>query len=158
MKDSRVGTYGVVGILMMLGIKVLVTYERFTNTSDIVNLFLIIVSSHGLSRMMALFVIRFQEYAREEGDVSKAKPVASGINDLSFVIALLIAVPPLFLLIIRTHVLWISALVPTVVMTIYLMKYFKRWIGGYTGDCLGAVQQVNEVVFLLNSVVVWKFI
>ncbi|MEX2233750.1 MAG: adenosylcobinamide-GDP ribazoletransferase [Cyclobacteriaceae bacterium] len=158
MKDSRIGTYGVVGVLMILGIKVLATYELSTNTVDVINLFLIIVSSHTLSRMMAVVVIRFQKYAREEGDASKAKPVASGINGPSFVIALLIAVLPLFLLVIRTQVLWISALVPMFAMTIYLMRYFKRWIGGYTGDCLGAVQQVNEVVFLLGSVVIWKFI
>jgi adenosylcobinamide-GDP ribazoletransferase len=158
MKDSRVGTYGVVGVLMILGIKVLTTYELSTNTVDVTSVFLIIVSSHTLSRMMSVVVIRFQRYARDEGDASKAKPVAAGINDVSFVIALLIAVSPLFLLIIRTQVVWISALVPMLAMTIYLMRYFKRWIGGYTGDCLGAVQQVNEVVFLLSAVVIWKFI
>ena len=30
--------------------------------------------------------------------------------------------------------------------------YFRRRIGGYTGDCLGAAQQVAEVVFYLFAV------
>jgi adenosylcobinamide-GDP ribazoletransferase len=35
--------------------------------------------------------------------------------------------------------------------------YFKKHIGGYTGDCLGAVQQVCEVLFYLGTIIVWKF-
>ena len=29
---------------------------------------------------------------------------------------------------------------------------------GYTGDCLGATQQINEIVTLLFCLVIWKFI
>ena len=31
--------------------------------------------------------------------------------------------------------------------TLWLARLFKRRIGGYTGDCLGAVQQLSEVAF-----------
>jgi adenosylcobinamide-GDP ribazoletransferase len=41
---------------------------------------------------------------------------------------------------------------------IYMGWYFKKHIGGYTGDCLGAVQQVCEVLFYLGTMIVWKFI
>jgi adenosylcobinamide-GDP ribazoletransferase len=157
MKDSRVGTYGVVGLLLILGIKILVTFHLSTDVTDIISLFLIIVSSHSMSRMMAVVVMRFQSYARDESDSSKAKPVASGINDVSFTTASLFAVVPFFVLITRTHLVWIAILAPMLIVTVYLMRYFKTWIGGYTGDCLGAVQQVDEVVFLLSSLVAWKF-
>jgi len=33
---------------------------------------------------------------------------------------------------------------------VYLGWYFKKYIGGYTGDCLGTVQQVTEVLFYLG--------
>jgi adenosylcobinamide-GDP ribazoletransferase len=36
-----------------------------------------------------------------------------------------------------------------VLVHLYLGYYFKKWIGGYTGDCLGATQQVSEVVIYL---------
>lgn len=41
---------------------------------------------------------------------------------------------------------------------IYMGWYFKKHIGGYTGDCLGSVQQVCEVLFYLGTMIVWKFI
>jgi adenosylcobinamide-GDP ribazoletransferase len=39
-----------------------------------------------------------------------------------------------------------------------LGKYFNRHIGGYTGDCLGASQQVAECVFYLSISALWTFI
>ncbi|MGV0977300.1 MAG: adenosylcobinamide-GDP ribazoletransferase, partial [Azonexus sp.] len=34
--------------------------------------------------------------------------------------------------------------------TVWLAAKFERWLGGYTGDCLGAVQQVSEIAFFLG--------
>mgnify|MGYP002683341176 CR=1 FL=1 len=34
-------------------------------------------------------------------------------------------------------------------------RYFVRRIGGYTGDCLGATQQVSEIAFYLGLLAVW---
>jgi adenosylcobinamide-GDP ribazoletransferase len=51
-------------------------------------------------------------------------------------------------------------LLPLAVVKTALARYFQRWIGGYTGDCLGAIQQVAEVncyLFLLAGFA-WKFI
>ena len=50
---------------------------------------------------------------------------------------------------------WIVYLVivPLLITKIWLDTYFKKWIGGYVGDCLGAIQQVNEVVFYLGIIV-----
>ncbi len=35
--------------------------------------------------------------------------------------------------------------------------YFKKWIGGYTGDCLGAIQQISEIVFYLCVIIIWRY-
>ena len=43
-------------------------------------------------------------------------------------------------------------------MKVYLASYFQKWIEGYTGDCLGAKQQINEIVTLLFCLAIWKFI
>ena len=45
---------------------------------------------------------------------------------------------------------------PMLFVTWRLTKYFKRWIGGYTGDCLGTIQQVSEIVFYLGFIVIWR--
>jgi adenosylcobinamide-GDP ribazoletransferase len=39
--------------------------------------------------------------------------------------------------------------------TFWLASKFKRWLGGYTGDCLGAMQQVSEIAFYLGLLVHW---
>jgi adenosylcobinamide-GDP ribazoletransferase len=57
------------------------------------------------------------------------------------------------------HNWWILlVVVPVYLMKIYLAKYFTKWIGGYTGDCLGATQQVTEIITLLYCLAIWKFI
>ena len=39
--------------------------------------------------------------------------------------------------------------------TFWLASKFKRWLGGYTGDCLGATQQVSEIAFYLGLLAHW---
>jgi adenosylcobinamide-GDP ribazoletransferase len=39
-----------------------------------------------------------------------------------------------------------------------LVRYFTRWIDGYTGDCLGTIQQSCELVCYLFFLLLWKFI
>jgi adenosylcobinamide-GDP ribazoletransferase len=156
MKDSRVGTYGVVGIVLIFGIKISSTLEISTVANQLI-FALLILSSHSLSRMMAVTIIYFQPYAREDEN-SKAKPVAIGISTLNFIIALLFGLTPFIFLVLLTNWRLLVALLPMALITLYLAKYFKKWIGGYTGDCLGATQQVNEVMFLLSTLAVWKFI
>lgn len=157
MKDSRVGTYGVVGMVLLLALKLSATLE-LTTTSDRMLFFILIVTSHSLSRMMAVIVIKAMPYARDEDDQSKAKPVATGTISTDFLIATIISIVPFVALLTVAHWHVILTIVPMLLLILYLMQYFKKWIGGYTGDCLGAVQQLTEVTFLLSSLALWKFI
>ncbi len=156
MKDSRLGTYGVVGVILIFMLKVFSTIELIQLTR-IPPFILLIVSSHSLSRMMAVIIIYSQPYVREDQD-SKAKPVATGTSFYNFLIALLFGLVPFIYFLVQTNWLFAFVLIPMALITFYLSSYFKRWIGGYTGDCLGATQQVNEVIFLLSILVLWKFI
>jgi adenosylcobinamide-GDP ribazoletransferase len=45
-----------------------------------------------------------------------------------------------------------------IIAAFWLAQFFKKWIGGYTGDCLGAVQQVTEIIFLLSIVIINKYL
>lgn len=157
MKDSRVGTYAVVGLLLIFAFKITLTQELVMRETTL-SFFLIIVSSHVVSRMMSVMVIFFSQYARDENEESKAKPVAAGISKTTVFVALFFTIVPFVLLISFTHPVIAFALIPSVLVTLYLMYYFKKWIGGYTGDCLGAVQQLNEVIFLASVLALWKLI
>lgn len=157
MKDSRVGTYGVVGLLLLFTLKLAATYE-LAASMDKLTFVLMIITSHTLSRAMPVIVIRSLSYARDDSDQAKAKPVATGITSGNLIIAMVIALIPLIGLLFYSSPFLGLSVIPMLILTLYLMWYFKKWIGGYTGDCLGAVQQLSEVVFLLSVSAIWKFI
>ena len=47
-------------------------------------------------------------------------------------------------------------LIPLYLVYWYMGRFFKRWIGGQTGDCAGALQQVAEIVYYLSILILWK--
>jgi adenosylcobinamide-GDP ribazoletransferase len=86
---------------------------------------------------------------------SKAKPVAKKFLFTHFLIASLFGILPIILF---KNAMAFLLIIPVYLMKVYLANYFKKWIGGYTGDCLGATQQLCEIVFYLSAFVLWKFI
>ena len=144
MKDSRIGAYGAIGTICMLGLK-LTTLAMLPPLAAIGALLV----AHPLSRLMATSLIWRLDYARAEG---KAKPLAQKMSSTEFLIAATTAViPALAVIALR----WLPAaallagVVTAAIATFWLARKFVRRIGGYTGDCLGAVQQVSEVMFYL---------
>ncbi|MYN43262.1 adenosylcobinamide-GDP ribazoletransferase [Duganella sp. FT109W] len=144
MKDSRIGAYGAIGTICMLGLK-LVTLSLLPPLAAIGALLV----AHPLSRLMATSLIWRLDYARAEG---KAKPLAQKMRGSEFLIAAITAIVPA-LVVIELRWLPPAALVSGVIVAAiaawWLARKCVRRIGGYTGDCLGAVQQVTEVMFYL---------
>ncbi|MDF1516434.1 MAG: adenosylcobinamide-GDP ribazoletransferase, partial [Lutibacter sp.] len=86
---------------------------------------------------------------------SKAKPMAHALKVSSLIINGIIGLLPLFFY----NSYWIFlAIIPPFISMLFMGRFFKKWIGGQTGDCAGATQQVAEVVFYLSILVLWKFI
>jgi adenosylcobinamide-GDP ribazoletransferase len=48
--------------------------------------------------------------------------------------------------------------VPALVVTYGMYRWFFKWIGGYTGDCLGAIQQVTEITVYLGCILLWRYL
>lgn len=157
MKDSRVGTYAVVGLILLIMIKAstivaISTYHQGTL------LFLILVNGHTLSRMMAATVIFTHEYVRED-ELSKVKPVAKSYSKTNVVLVVLFGLIPTIIIGYLTQQWWFYLIpMPLYMVKMILARFFKRKIGGYTGDCLGATQQIVEVVYYVIVAVLWKFI
>lgn len=153
MKDSAIGAYGALGMFMMLLFK-FVLLREVANLTDSLTTAVVILSAHSVSRANSVYMIFTDEYARDNKD-SKAKPVAKQMKKSSFLVAVLIGLLPLFYF---QNVYFLIAVPVLILVKLYLSRYFRKWIGGYTGDCLGAVQQVSEVVFYLLVIALWKFI
>lgn len=165
MKDSRLGSYGVIGMMSILLCKFLLLKELPKFTPDLqapsVNIFynyryflLTLFAAHALSRLMPVLVMRFYDYVTDP-DGSKSKPVASRKPTLpALLVPIITALVPFIFM--SWH--FLLAIVPVVYVAFCLAKYFKKWIGGYTGDCLGAIQQVSELCFYVSMIIIWRYI
>lgn len=158
MKDSRLGTYGTLGLLLILATKYvslhdIATKEIGRQINDLL-LVKIMVAAHSFSRFMSVVSIQYFPYVTEDA-VSKSKPsAAQKLTPASFSVSFLFALIPFLLL---PFPLWLA--MPVCLLASFLLnRYFKKWIGGHTGDCLGAVQQTTEVLFYLMMLLLWKFI
>ena len=152
MKDSRIGAYGVIGMALLLLLKFLALSEMAAYGRELVVVGLI--CAHAVSRFVASTFVHTHDYVQDL-DVSKSKPIASSRLSLAeMAYSLVFALLPFLLF---QNPLALLALPLTYVSKMYLGYYFKKHIGGYTGDCLGTTQQVSEVVFYLSIIGLWKF-
>jgi adenosylcobinamide-GDP ribazoletransferase len=139
MKDSRIGSYGVLGLVLALALKfaalAAVPSARFV---------VIAVAAHAFSRFMAVSVMATQRYVRDD-DSARAKPVAQNISFAGLACAALFAFAPL------AWLGWagVAGAAGALALRLAAARYLYRRIGGYTGDCLGAVQQITEIGFYL---------
>lgn len=146
MKDSRIGTYGSVALIIALLFKFVILGE-FTSEKIIYAIFI----SHVLSRLSPVVIIYFMDYVRIDFS-SKSKPVGNGISSFHLLIATVFAIVPLFYFDIE-----ILYLIPTVVLTQFVLAlWYKKHLDGYTGDALGTSQQLTELVILLALVILWN--
>ncbi|WP_109299217.1 adenosylcobinamide-GDP ribazoletransferase [Aquimarina sp. AU474] len=149
MKDSRLGTYGTIGLLLLLSIKFAALRE-----TELYYIPLIIISGHSVSRFIATTLIYTHPYVRDTDD-SKAKPAAKSIHSSTLLISGILGIIPLFLF--KNPWIFLT-LIPMYLSKMWLGGKFKKWIGGQTGDCAGAVQQLSEVIFYLSTIALWKYI
>ena len=154
MKDSRVGAYGVIALIVVIGIKIALLSRLGGNTIVFAGMY---VSAHAVSRVMPVFLLRFMQYSREDDTSSKSKPLATQISWLGLFTAIITGLIPLIVLSYYYNPYVFLSLIPCGLLTLYLARYFNKWINGYTGDCLGATQQLNEIVFYLSMLALWNY-
>ncbi|MGF1720999.1 adenosylcobinamide-GDP ribazoletransferase [Vibrio kyushuensis] len=159
MKDSRIGTYGASALIMaLLGKFTLLSYLANINYSEkqyqlwgtaeatsLPVVLLMFLMAYTVSRSFAASLIYDMPYV-SDSDTSKSKPLANKqtTGELCFLIACAVV----------TTLIFSPAVFITVFAVLIVSRYlFKRWllsrIGGFTGDCLGAAQQLSELLVYL---------
>ncbi|MEM7098374.1 MAG: adenosylcobinamide-GDP ribazoletransferase [Pseudomonadota bacterium] len=145
MRDSRLGTYGVAALLSVFALKVSALLQIAHTMIPF-----IIISAHVLSRFSSMMVARTSTYVREAGT---AKPVAQSIDPIPLLIMVgTVLVTLLVNSMFVSPLLSITLAVATCVGHFISRLCYELRLGGYTGDCLGATQQITEVVIYLSAV------
>jgi adenosylcobinamide-GDP ribazoletransferase len=158
MKDSRIGAFGGLGLIVLMGLKwsALVALPSAA-------FWLIVVASHVVSRWCAVGLVCALPYARGDGE-GKSREFDGGLSLpqwlLSGAIGLAaVAIPAIWPGFAMNRALATAAgvgLAAAALTALAAASYFKHRIGGYTGDCLGAVQQASELSFLLGALAVLR--
>ena len=164
MKDSAIGAYGAIGLILLLLLKyqglnqlILVSEDpTFIIYNSQFTILLLFVTGQAISRLAAISIVFTHQYSREDAS-SKSKPIAQSYSWREVVGAFFFGLLPLVIL---SYFQWqiILVLLPVFMTRFFLARYFQKWIDGYTGDCLGATQQVCELIFYITIIAIWKFI
>jgi adenosylcobinamide-GDP ribazoletransferase len=134
MKESRVGTNGVLILVIGLVAKLVLIYSLDSPIE-------VLIVMPVVSRLMVVVMSRFSKYARENG---MGGFFIGKTTTPQLIIAVIIT---LLVHIIRPELLIVSVIV-TILALIYRYHVYTK-IDGITGDVLGAIVEMSEVFFLL---------
>ncbi len=138
MRDSRLGTYGTLAIVVALLLKIALLAElpaRHIPTA--------LILGHALSRLSSVLVLFRGCYVRDEG---AGKPVAQGLSAKSAWVAMITAMAVTLLTWLFVGGVPVIIAIGTMLAAHFLLRlWIEQKIGGYTGDTLGSIQQVSEL-------------
>jgi adenosylcobinamide-GDP ribazoletransferase len=140
MKDVHLGTMGVVGLVLILGVKFLVLREIMSFPS----LLLWIILIPAISRWTPIFLAFLCKYARSEGGLGQALVNGTGKKEI-FWATLLAWVPVLTLY----GLLGLGLILVVSIWSVLCGWFFHKKVGGITGDIMGAVIETSEVWAML---------
>lgn len=143
MKDSHIGTYGVIGLILYF-----LLYGSLLYSLPLPWGFGAVIAADVWCKFTSSQIINLLPYARKEEE-SKAKVVYSRMSVAEFCAGAVIASATLCLLLPLPYLA--CALAPVIVFLI-LGHIMKVRIGGYTGDCCGALFLTSEIAFYLGLI------
>lgn len=147
MKDSHIGTYGVLSLILYFALLVTTLSALPVNMAC-----LTIFVGDTWCKTCTAQIINILPYARKEEE-AKAKVTYSRMSTSAFILALLMGILPTLCLF--PYANWALLLVPMVVTGLFIY-YIKQKIGGYTGDCCGACFLLSELFFYLAILIFFQ--
>lgn len=152
MKDSRLGTYGVLGLVSALLLKI-----SLLASMPLTMAVLALIIGHTASRLLCISLLSLLPYGGEI-EHAKAKPMAQqltpiqGLYSSGWLILAIILVALIFPNTMQQIGLaqWLLAMILALIATDYMRRLLGRRLDGYTGDGLGATQQLSEIAIYIG--------
>lgn len=146
MKDSHIGSYGVIGLIGYFGL-----YYLLLSNLPIELAGCAILAGDPYSKGVASMIINRLPYARKEED-AKSKTVYSSMTKGEYLLSIICMLLPLYWL--PSPIYLLASALP--IVTWYMLTSFmKKKIQGYTGDCCGATFLLCELSFYLGIAVIY---
>lgn len=150
MKDSRIGTYGTAALVLSLLLRVLLlavllAYEPVAAA-------LALVAAHAAGRAASVALMPRLPYGGDEAH-AKAKPLARAVSKTDAMVA--VAVGSAFLMVGASGtpqplVVFAAGWAALGALVLVMRAWLARRLGGYTGDTLGATEQLGEILVLMT--------
>ena len=144
MRDSRIGTYGVLALMLVVGTKVVSIASLPMGTAITA-----LIAAHIISRASVVVAMFGVNPARNDGLGAR---FGGGASIGSVFVAIFVAAAALVA--VALLVSWVAATfvaVASVIGHVAIRATYQPKIGGYTGDTLGATQQITEVCIYIAS-------
>ncbi len=149
MKDSRIGSYGAVGLILALALRaalLITVLEAFEPAAAVI----IIIASATFGRLLAVAVMA--AVAPAPTGTGLARDIASGVGPGLLAVAVLTAIPGLLPFALLAPLAVLAAAAAGLAFILWFRALLIRRIGGSTGDCLGFAAYVGQLLLLLAAV------
>ena len=149
MKDSRIGSYGAIALVLALITKVLLL-GQLVQAAGAQQAAWALFAAHVSSRLMPLFVIRTLPHVGDTAQ-SKSKPLAESISTAGLLAGLAWWAAAMALVgWMAPGMPWLPAVMGALVGLAWMWRLLQQRLQGFTGDGLGATQQLSELLFYLG--------
>lgn len=147
MKDSRIGSFGAIALVLALCSKVAVL-ALIAQAGGAFVAAVALFAGHVTSRLMPLFIIHTLTHVGDTPQ-SKSKPLAESIGRAALAVGVVWwALAMALVVVLLPSVRWAQAVLGALLALLWMWRLLHRRLQGFTGDGLGATQQVSEIAFL----------
>ena len=144
MRDSRIGAYGALGLVMTIGFR-----WAAVSGLDLFQGAMALILAPVLGRGAMVVLLTFGTYARDDG---AARDVKGGVTRREFGIALVLSAA---IALLAAGLTGLLALAAALAASFLWLGWLRRRLGGYTGDGLGAAEQIGQIVVLIWLAAAW---
>lgn len=149
MKDSRIGSYGSVGLILAIGLRAALTFAALVSMPPpLAAATIVAAATFGRLLVVALMTI----VSPAPGGTGLAKDVASGVGAPTLMLATVTAIPGLLAFALLRPLPLFVALSTAGLFLVWFRRLLLRRIGGSTGDCLGFAAYAGQLILLLTAV------